>query len=239
MAVDYPRAAVFVKKGGGRGADGKSASGAGNPQGRRKGFWREGSGVCGIEGRRCGAADDFEEIDGGAHLLGIEMGELFAVEFEEGGVDGGEECEAVGGDAGGDDAAVLGVAGSGEQAAGFEAVEEAGDVGIAGDHVTADGFAGHALIAGAAEDAQEVVLDVGEVVGLEEFLEAAEEEVCGAQNVKEDFLFDAIEGANASDFLCQLPTHGAQRKKQGDKCKWPIERGGGCAASSGGWSFPG
>lgn len=152
-------------------------------------------------------AEFFHEVDGGAEVVGGDVGELLAVEGEEGVVEFFEESEAFGGDAGGDDAAIAGIASAEDEAPGGEAVEEAGDVGVAGDHVFGDGFAGHTGVAGTSEDAEDVELDGGEAEGFEEFLESAEEEVSGAQDVEGDFLFEAVEGVEAVNFFGELPTH--------------------------------
>ena len=64
------------------------------------------------------------------------------------------------------------LAASGDEAALFEPVEEAGDVGVAGDHASGD-LAAQQAIGRAAQDAEDVVLVGGEVVLLEELGRAA------------------------------------------------------------------
>ena len=154
-----------------------------------------------------GGAHLFEEVDDLVDGGFGHVGELLDVEVVHGGVEVGEEFEAGFGDAGEDDAAVFGVAFSGDEVAGFEAVKEAGDIGVAGDHMFGDDFAGDAVgggagvLAHAAEDAEDVVLCGGEVVGFEEDFEGAAEVVGGAYDVEVGLLLDAIKGACFVDFL--------------------------------------
>jgi hypothetical protein len=126
-------------------------------------------------------------------LLG-DVGQLFEMVIEDGFVEFLEELQAFGGDANGDDAAVAGIALPGDRAAGFEAVEEAGDVGVARDHAFADFFAGEAVGFCEAEDSQDVVLCDGEFIGFKELIETAHEMVGGPHEAEEHFLLEAVEG---------------------------------------------
>src|SRR5262249_54262969 len=140
--------------------------------------------------------------------------ELFAVELADGLIEFFEDAEAFGGDAGTDDATVAGIALAGNQAAAFGAGQQAGGVGGAGGHFLPGEVAGDAfaVVVGAfavtAENAEDVVLRAGEVERLEEVLESAEEEVRGAENVKGDFLFEAVEGFELVDFFKKFSGHG-------------------------------
>lgn len=129
--------------------------------------------------------DGFEEVDQLDDFGVGEMVDLFAVQIKHGFVEVFQNAEAFGSNAGGDHAAVLGVAVTGDEDSCLKAVEEAGDVGIAGDQVFADAFAGHAAVAGAAEDSEDVVLGGREVVGFEEFFEGAHKVVRGADEIEE------------------------------------------------------
>jgi hypothetical protein len=81
-----------------------------------------------------------------------------------------EKSKARGGDAGFDDAAVLGLAGAGDEAALFHAVKEPGHVRVVRNHAVADTAASEAIGLGAAKNAEDVVLRAGEAMGLEELL---------------------------------------------------------------------
>ncbi len=65
----------------------------------------------------------------------------------------------------------------------------------------ADTFAGEAGLAGAAEDAKDVVLGGREVIRFQQFLKAAHEEVAGTDDVEEKLLLNTIEGAGFMDFF--------------------------------------
>jgi hypothetical protein len=81
-----------------------------------------------------------------------------------------EKSKARGGDAGFDDAAVMGLAGAGDEAALFHAVKESGHVRVVRNHAAADAAAREAIGLGAAKNAEDVVLRAGEAMGLEELL---------------------------------------------------------------------
>jgi hypothetical protein len=77
----------------------------------------------------------------------------------------------------------------------------------------------HAAIAGAAEDAEDVVLGGGEVVGFEEFFESAHEVIGGANEVQEEFLLDALERFDLVDFIEEFSTHATRLGVQTNKSK--------------------
>jgi hypothetical protein len=81
-----------------------------------------------------------------------------------------EKSKARGSDAGFDDAAVIGLARAGDEAALLHAVKEAGHVRVVRNHAVTDAAAGEAFWLGAAKNAEDVVLSAGEAMGLEELL---------------------------------------------------------------------
>ncbi len=98
-------------------------------------------------------------------------------------VEGGEQLQTFAGDADGDHAAVGGFAGAGGESAFFEAIGEAGDVGVAGDHAVSDLAARESVVAGSAEDTEHVVLGGGNAEGFEEGSFLLEEGVGCAEEV--------------------------------------------------------
>jgi len=124
-----------------------------------------------------------------------EMAQLAAVEFAHGWVETLEEVEGAGGDAGGDDAAVIFGAFAGDETEFIEAVEEAGHVRVAGDHAQGNVAATEAGGAGAAEDAQDVVLGGRKAVGFEEEFDALEEFIGGVLEGDEEVFLGEGGGA--------------------------------------------
>jgi hypothetical protein len=112
-------------------------------------------------------------------------------------VEAGEEMQPSGGDAGKNHPAIFGFAATSDQAALFEAVEEAGDIRVVSDHPGGD-FAAREAFAGTAQDAQDVVLMRGDARGLEDANGAAGEHLGGPENVEEDGLLTA--GSEAFPF---------------------------------------
>lgn len=106
----------------------------------------------------------------------------------------GKQLQAFAGDARGNHAAVGGVAGTGGEAAFFQAIEETGDVGIASDHAVANFAAGKAAWTGSAEDAKDVVLDWGKLEGTEEFGFLLQERIRSTKEIEEGLLFEGLEG---------------------------------------------
>jgi hypothetical protein len=100
-----------------------------------------------------------------------------------------QKHEARGGDAGFDDAAVIGLARAGDEAALFHAVEEAGHIGVVRDHAFANGAAREAFGFGAAKNAENIVLRAGEAMGFEELLGLNTEGIGGLMESDEDAVF--------------------------------------------------
>ena len=107
-------------------------------------------------------ADELEQAD---ELVDFRSGKV-AEELLRNAVDDGvhlsEEVEAGLGDVGDDDAAIAGVAALADELEALESIEQAGDVGLGGDHAVADGGAGQAVGLSSSEDAQDVVLRSGD-----------------------------------------------------------------------------
>src|SRR5579864_4391827 len=101
-----------------------------------------------------------------------------------------QQSQALRSDARPHHAPVARLAGAGNQAPRFHAIEQARDVRIARDEPAADFAAGQALLAGAAQDAQDVVLGAAEAVGLEQGLGAASQGVGGAEQGNKDLGFE-------------------------------------------------
>ncbi len=112
-------------------------------------------------------------------MAGGHVAELAAMELAHRLVKPLENPDAPFGNSGANDAAIRSKAFPSNKAARFQAVEDAGDVGIARDHTVANLPAGAPLRFRAAEDAHDVVLGRGQVAGLEELLNAAEREIGG------------------------------------------------------------
>ena len=111
-----------------------------------------------------------------------------------------KDLQALVGDKGFHDAAVFLFAGAGDQAAPFQAIEQARDVGIARDQPAADFAAGQARGARAAQDTQNVILGAGQARSLEEGLGSASESIGGAPESDEDLLLEVFMAATRSFF---------------------------------------
>ena len=105
-----------------------------------------------------------------------------------------QKSETRGGDAGFDDAAVIGLARAGDEAALFHAVEEAGHVRVVRNHAFADAAAGEAFGLGATKNAKDIVLRAGEAVRLEELLGFEAEGVGGLLEGDEDAVLEGKSG---------------------------------------------
>lgn len=99
-----------------------------------------------------------------------------------------------------DDAAIGGGAGAEHEAALLHAVEKSRHIGVAGDHAGGNFAAGETGGAGAGEDAEDVVLGMGEAEGVEGFFDAAEEPAGGALDVEEGLFGGVGEGPGLADF---------------------------------------
>ena len=122
------------------------------------------------------------------------MAELALVKLANRLIETFEKSKARGGDAGFDDAAVTGLAGAGDEAALFHAVEEAGHIRVVRNHAVADAAAGEAFGHGAAKNAEDVVLSAGEAMGLEELLSFEAEGIGGFLEGDEDAVFQGKRG---------------------------------------------
>jgi hypothetical protein len=143
--------------------------------------------LIGYEVRKCFA----ERFSKNFQLGRADVAELLFVQVVHRVIELFENVEPGGSDAGFDDAAVFGLAFASDQGALFHAIEQAGHIGIAGDHAVADTLTGKAGGAGATENAQDVVLGAGEAVSLDEEVGVLGEAVGGAEESYEDFGFEA------------------------------------------------
>jgi hypothetical protein len=109
-----------------------------------------------------------------------------------------EKSKARGGDAGFDDAAVIGLARAGDEAALLHAVEEPGHVRVVRNHAVADAAAREAIGLGAAKNAEDVVLRAGEAMGLEELLSFEAEGIRGFLEGDEEAVLDGKSGMGNS-----------------------------------------
>ena len=116
-------------------------------------------------------------------LGGAEVGEGAADGVADGLFEAAEGGEAGGGDVGADDAAILNATAAFDVAEFLHTVEEAGDVGVAGDQAVRDFAAGEAGGTGTGEDTKDVVLRVGEAVGTEGLLDGAHEAIGGSEEI--------------------------------------------------------
>ena len=100
-----------------------------------------------------------------------------------------QEIEARRGDAGFDDAAIVGVARARDETALFHTVQEASHVRIVGDHAIPNTAAGEAGGLSAAKDAEDIVLRSGKTMRLEKLLGLQAEKIGGfLEGHKEEFL---------------------------------------------------
>src|SRR5258708_36936164 len=114
------------------------------------------------------------------------MPELALVKIGNWPVEGLEKAEPLRSDSGPNDAAVVGLAHSGNQAALFHAVEEAGHVRVVGDHAVPDSLARETCGLGTAKDAKNIVLRAGEPRPFQEMFRFLAEGVTGLQERYED-----------------------------------------------------
>ncbi len=121
--------------------------------------------------------------------------------------EGAQEGGGFGGEVGADHAAIGGGAGALDEATFFHAVEKARHIRVASDHAGGDFAAGQAGGAGAGEDAEDVVLGVGEAEGVEGIFDAAEEPAGGTLEVEERLFGGMGEGAGLADFRLEAAGH--------------------------------
>jgi hypothetical protein len=118
------------------------------------------------------------------------MAELAAVEVAHRLMELREQCQARRRDMDEDFATVGMAAAASDDAAGLKAIEETGNIGIAGDHARGD-LAAQEAIGGAPQDAEHVVLIGRKAVFFEELGGAAGEPVGDARELDEDSLLRA------------------------------------------------
>ena len=134
----------------------------------------------------------------------------------------GEECFAELGDARGDlleqpfalrretdaeDAFVVRAGRAADEAGGFGALEQAGDVGGFGDEARGDVALRDAVGAGASDDAEDVVLGPGEGELTEVLLHAVHEDGRGSGEVEQDLLLEGIERPGLADLFLEGRRH--------------------------------
>ena len=124
------------------------------------------------------------------------------------GVAVGEQLQARRGDADGDHPAIGAFAGAGDEAAPFQAIDQAGHVRVMGDQAVADLAARQPGFAAAAEDAQDVVLGLGQVIGLEDLDGDPGQLVGGAQEIEIDFQQRREERLALLDVSGEAASHG-------------------------------
>jgi hypothetical protein len=90
-----------------------------------------------------------------------------------------------------------------QKAAFFEAVHEAGDIGVAG-YETAGNLFGTDAAGGAAEDAEDVVLSGRERVRLQQAADLLHEQAGGANDGEDGLLFEQANGFGRPDFVLRL-----------------------------------
>ncbi len=115
---------------------------------------------------------------------GAQMAQLAAMHALDGAIEPAEETEPDRRDARENRAAISGFPGTSNQAALLEAVEEACNVRIAGNHAIGDFAAGKAFV-GTTQDTQDVVLSCGEAGNLPDRDKAPGKDVGGADYLKE------------------------------------------------------
>jgi len=125
-------------------------------------------------------AGGLEQGGQGAESPATQVAQLAAMDIADRAVHAGQQPCAVLGDAGQNHAAIWILAAARDELAALQAVKKAGDVRVAGDHAAGDFAAGKALGC-TAQDAENVVLGGGELLGLEQLRDAAGECVGGAQ----------------------------------------------------------
>lgn len=146
-----------------------------------------------------GRADPVEQVDELLERVVVESGEGFAGGARDGLIELGEQLEARLGDATDDLAAVFGTAFSAYPSLGDEAVDEAGDAGRTFDHPVGDLERGQSFVAGAAEDAEDVVLLAGDAGGFEHLCDEAFHDVGGPQEAEEGLLLTRPERSCLAD----------------------------------------
>ena len=118
-----------------------------------------------------------------------------------------EQPGSLGGEADAEDALVVRAGGAADEAGGFGALEQAGDVGGFGDEAAGDVALRDAGWAGAGDDAEYVVLRGGEGELAEVLLHAVHEDGGGAGEVEQDLLLEGIEGPGLANLFLEGRRH--------------------------------
>ncbi len=158
-----------------------------------------------LDGALAGA---LEQINQQFQVTRAQVAEYPFARLEDRAIEGGEEFETGGSDSGGNHPAVLRVAGTLGEAALFEPVKQAGDIGVASDHAAGNLAAGEPVRTGAAKDAQHVVLGVGELLRIENGGMGALQSVSGAEEVEESLFLEEREGFGLFDVGGEFSGHG-------------------------------
>src|SRR5579872_2410831 len=130
-----------------------------------------------------------------------------------------QELQSLRGDARENHAAVFGFAAPRDQRALFEAVEQAGDVGVAGDH-TLGNLAARQTFGRASQDAENVVLDRGHVAGPEDLLDVAGEQLRRTHQANEGVFFGTSEAADGFGGMFHLSS--PYNTRYNDYCQHDI-----------------
>lgn len=141
--------------------------------------------------------------------------ELSPVEFQNGAIDAGEQIEPLAGDADDHEAAILfGASALGEPRV-DQTIDQPRDIGNLCDKLLADGLAGDAVgpvigpvlteaLCVATEDAEGVVLGLGQPIAAEEAGGLGGEDGAGAHEVEEGLFFGDVEGLLFADLVLEI-----------------------------------
>jgi hypothetical protein len=137
---------------------------------------------------RFAAAELFQQLNEILYALGRHMPELQLVQFAHGLIEGLKKLEALRSNVGLDNAAIVFLAFTANQAAFFYAIEQTGHVRVMADHAVTDGAAGEPCRLGATENAQNIVLRSGQARGFDELFGLLAEGVGGLEQSEEETL---------------------------------------------------
>ncbi len=149
----------------------------------------------------------FKEFAEFLQLTFAQMAKHVALEVVLPFVEFGEESQTFFRDTCRDDAAVFRCARTFDEATLLKSVEQACDVGIVSDHSFTDLAAGKSGVSGAAKDAQDVELGRRDVERLQGLGEPTRQEIGSSLQIKEDFLFEAVERLLLLDLVLQATRH--------------------------------
>jgi hypothetical protein len=123
-----------------------------------------------------------------AEALAPEVPKLPAVGGLDGIIQAAKKLQTFGGDASPDGSPVFGLATARDQSELFEAVKQAGDVGVPGNHSAGDFSTGQAF-GRAAQDAEDVVLSGRDILGFENLNQPSRQEIGGAHKFEKGGFF--------------------------------------------------